>query len=57
MVIPGGFSGAIWGAIAAGAIFVAAFALPLIVLALRGSGVPFPILGRAGAVGQRHRAS
>jgi cation/acetate symporter len=45
MVIPGGFSGAIWGAIAAGAIFVAAFALPLIVLALRGTALPFPIIG------------
>src|ERR1700744_5530348 len=37
MAAPGGFAGAIWGAVAAGAIFVAAFALPLIVLALGGN--------------------
>jgi Na+(H+)/acetate symporter ActP len=45
MVAPGGFAGAIWGAIAAGAIFVSAFALPLIVLALGGNPLPFPGIG------------
>ena len=45
MVAPGGFAGAIWGSIAAGAIFVSAFALPLIVLALGGNQLPFPGVG------------
>ena len=45
MVTPGGFAGAIWGAIAAGAIFVAAFCLPLIVLAVTGNRLPFPLIG------------
>ncbi len=45
MVAPGGFAGAIWGAIAAGAMSVAAFALPLIVLALGGNPLPFPVVG------------
>jgi cation/acetate symporter len=45
MVAPGGFAGAIWGSVAAGAIFVSAFALPLIVLALGGNQPPFPLLG------------
>jgi cation/acetate symporter len=45
MVTPGGFAGAIWGSIGTGAIFVAAFALPLIVLALTGNQLPFPGIG------------
>jgi cation/acetate symporter len=45
MVVPGGFAGAIWGSIAAGAVFVAAFALPLIVLAVSGNQLPFPVFG------------
>jgi cation/acetate symporter len=45
LVAPGGFAGAMWGSIATGAIFVAAFALPLIVLALTGNQPPFPFLG------------
>ncbi|MBV9394023.1 MAG: hypothetical protein JOZ84_06385, partial [Methylobacteriaceae bacterium] len=45
MVAPGGFAGAIWGSVAAGAIFVSAFALPLIVLALGGNPLPFPVWG------------
>lgn len=45
MVAPGGFAGAIWGCVAAGAIFVSAFALPLIVLALGGNPLPFPVWG------------
>src|SRR5947209_3552351 len=48
LVIPGGFAGAIWGAVATGAIVVAAFALPLIVLALQGNRPPFPALGDEG---------
>jgi cation/acetate symporter len=48
LVAPGGFAGAIWGSVAAGAIFVSAFALPLIVLALGGNRLPFPILGDEG---------
>jgi cation/acetate symporter len=47
MAAPGGFAGAIWGSIAAGALFVAAFALPLIVLALGGNPLPFPVFGDA----------
>ena len=45
MVGPGGFSGAMWGAVAAGAICVSAFALPLIVLTLGGNPLPFPVWG------------
>jgi|SRR4051794_8764361 cation/acetate symporter len=48
MVAPGGFAGAVWGSVAAGAIFVSAFALPLIVLALGGNQLPFPISGNEG---------
>jgi cation/acetate symporter len=48
MVTPGGFAGAIWGAVAAGAIAVSAFALPLIVLALTGNQLPFPLIGNEG---------
>jgi cation/acetate symporter len=45
LVAPGGYSGAIWGSIAAGAIFISAFALPLIVLTLGGNQLPFPVVG------------
>jgi cation/acetate symporter len=48
LVTPGGFAGAIWGAVATGAILIAAFTLPLIALMLQGNRLPFPFWGDVG---------
>ncbi|GAC1336507.1 MAG: hypothetical protein NVSMB26_23170 [Beijerinckiaceae bacterium] len=44
---PGGYSGAIWASTAAGGIFIAAFALPLGLYAVRGNPLPLPVFGDA----------
>jgi cation/acetate symporter len=43
--IAGGQAGAIWAAASAGGVFLAAFGLPLLLLALRGQTIALPVLG------------
>ncbi len=45
IIVPGGLTGVVWTATGAAGIFIAAFALPMILLASRGTPLPFPILG------------
>lgn len=45
IIVPGGLAGVVWTATGAAGIFVAAFALPLILLASRGTPLPIPVFG------------
>lgn len=42
---PGGLAGAAWAAAGAAGIFIAGLGLPLLILALRGSPLPLPLIG------------
>ena len=45
IVVPGGVSGLIWTAVAAGGLLIASVAAPLVVLIASGATIPLPLLG------------
>ncbi len=47
LTVPGGLSGAVWGACGAGSVLLAGMLAPLAILMIRGEPLPLPLLGDA----------